>query len=127
MFNINSLFEKEKKSDEPSLTVKGTVANFEKEVIKDSGIVLIDFWATWCPPCKMIAPILETVAKEKNGEIKVVKVDVDKEPALAQMFQISSIPTLVLFNKGKMVNSISGAMPKAQLLKWVYASIENSK
>ena len=127
MFNINSLFEKEKKSDEPSLTVKGTVANFEKEVIKDSGIVLIDFWATWCPPCKMIAPILETVAKEKNGEIKVVKVDVDKEPSLAQMFQISSIPTLVLFNKGKMVNSISGAMPKAQLLKWVYASIENSK
>ncbi|MEK7432018.1 MAG: thioredoxin TrxC [Cyanobacteriota bacterium] len=96
---------------------------FDKEVLNWPGIVLVDFWATWCPPCKMIAPILESISKEKAGEIKVVKVNTEEERLLAGKYQISSIPTLILFDNGRQINQVSGAMPKEKLLNWIYSSI----
>ena len=99
--------------------IKVTTASFEKEVLKWPGTVLVDFWATWCPPCRMIAPILDSLSKEKSGQLKVAKVNVDEEPQLSARYNISSIPTLIIFQNGKIVQQASGAMPKAQLIKWV--------
>lgn len=103
--------------------LNGSNANFEKEVLQWPGIVLVDFWATWCPPCKMIAPVLESISKEKAGEIKIVKVNTDQEGLLSAKYQISSIPTLILFENGRQINRIAGAIPKQKLLEWVYSSI----
>lgn len=91
-----------------------TSDNFETEVIKSDKPVLIDFWATWCGPCKMIAPIVEEVAND-HPEIKVVKVNVDDAGDLATAFGIVSIPTLVLVKDGKVVNQVVGYVPKAKI------------
>lgn len=107
----------------PDKPINITASNFEIEVLKEPGIVLLDFWATWCPPCRMITPILNDIAKEKRGEIKIGKIDTDKENLLASQFQISSIPTLILFYNGKVINRISGAMPKQNLLNWINSSL----
>jgi thioredoxin 2 len=107
----------------PDSPINITSSNFEKEVIKHPGIILLDFWATWCPPCRMIAPILNEIAREKKGEIKIGKIDTDKENSLAYEFQISSIPTLILFQNGKQINRISGAMSKQNLLNWINSSL----
>ena len=93
-----------------------TEQNFESEVIKSTSPVLVDFWAEWCGPCKMIGPIIEEIAAELQGKLKVGKVNVDNEGNLAAKFNIMSIPTLLVFKNGEVVNQITGAMPKAQLL-----------
>ncbi|MFN8674389.1 MAG: thioredoxin TrxC [Candidatus Sericytochromatia bacterium] len=100
----------------PNEPVKVTKDTFNKEVLEHPGIVLVDFWAPWCGPCRMVGPILEKIAKEKAGEIKVVKIDTDQEGELAYKYQISSIPTLMVFENGKKLNQVSGAMQKAPLL-----------
>ena len=92
-----------------------TDANFDEEVLKSDIPVLVDFWATWCGPCKMIAPVVEEIAKENEGKIKVGKVNVDEEQRLAIRFRISSIPTLLVFKNGELANKAVGYMPKAQL------------
>ncbi|HIV17443.1 MAG TPA: thioredoxin [Candidatus Alectryocaccobium stercorigallinarum] len=92
-----------------------TDANFDEEVLKSDIPVLVDFWATWCGPCKMIAPVVEEIAKENEGKIKVGKVNVDEEQRLAIRFGISSIPTLLVFKNGEQVNKAVGYMPKEQL------------
>lgn len=96
--------------------IKLTKDNFEKEVKNSDLPVLIDFWATWCGPCMMLSPIIEEVAKETEGKVKVCKVNVDEERELAGAFSIASIPTLVVMKEGKVVNSAVGYRNKEQVL-----------
>ncbi len=98
--------------------------NFEQEVIKSDLPVLIDFWAEWCMPCKMIAPIVEQLAEEFSGKLKVGKLDVDSNPQTSMKYGIRSIPTLLLFKDGKPVDQIIGAVPKNVILDKILPHIE---
>ena len=100
-----------------------TDANFENEVIKSDIPVLIDFWATWCGPCKAIAPIVEDLAKEYDGKVKVGKVDVDDNQQTAIKYGIRSIPTLLIMKNGKVNDTIVGAVPKAQIVEKLNAAL----
>ena len=90
---------------------------FEEEVLKNSKPVIVDYWAEWCGPCRMIAPVLEEIAAEYAEKIEVVKLNVDENPKVAQKYQILAIPTLNVFQNGEVVKQIKGAKPKAALLK----------
>ena len=105
------------------LTVEVTDANFQQEVMKSETPVLIDFWAAWCGPCKMIGPVVEEIAKEYEGKLKVGKVDVDNNPEISVQFGIRSIPTLMVFKGGKVVEQIIGAVPKKNLMEKVLPHI----
>ncbi len=89
--------------------------NFNQEVLNSDKPVLMDFWAPWCGPCRMVVPLVEEIAKERS-DIKVVKINVDEEQELAMQFGVMSIPTLVVMKNGKIVNQVTGARPKAQIL-----------
>ena len=96
------------------ITVEDT--NFGMEVLQSEKPVLVDFWAIWCGPCKMIAPVVEELANEYDGKLKVAKMDVDANPKTAMQFGIRSIPTLLIFKGGQVVEQIIGAVPKRHLL-----------
>lgn len=89
---------------------------FERDVLRSGKAVLVDFWAQWCPPCHMIAPLLDEIAAERPDTLTVIKINADENPELARDYQVLSLPTLILFRDGRPVRSIVGARPKARLL-----------
>ena len=95
-----------------------TQENFQTEVLDAKGTVLVDFWAAWCGPCRMLSPVVDEVAAELSG-VKVGKVNIDEQPDLAAQFDVMSIPTLVVFKDGKVVNQSVGVIPKEAILKMV--------
>ncbi len=97
--------------------------NFEQEVIKSDKAVLIDFWAVWCGPCKIIAPIVEELASEYEGKLKVGKLDVDENQQTSIKYGVRSIPTLLIFKDGKVKDQIIGAVPKAQIVQRLNSAI----
>lgn len=101
------------------MEVKLTSANFEKEVIQAKVAVLVDFWAPWCGPCKMIAPYVEELAKEFEGKLRVAKLNVDEVPDIATRYTVMSIPTLLVFKEGKVMDKKVGAMTKRDLAKFI--------
>ena len=104
-------------------TAKVTDASFEADVLKSSEPVVVDFWAEWCGPCKMIGPSLEEIATEMQGKIKIAKVNVDENPGVAGKLGIRSIPTLMLFKDGKLAAQKVGAAPKGELVKWINSAV----
>ena len=98
-----------------SKTVMVTDDSFAVEVEQHAGLTVVDFWATWCGPCRMIAPILEQLSEEFEGKVKVTKLDVDANQKTAMRFQVRSIPTLLFFKDGKLVDQVIGAVPKPAL------------
>jgi thioredoxin 1 len=104
-------------------TNKVTDASFEADVLKSAEPVVVDFWAEWCGPCKMIAPALEEIATEMSGKVKVAKINVDENPGVAGQLGIRSIPTLMLFKDGKLAAQKVGAAPKGELVKWINGAI----
>ncbi len=103
--------------------VEVTEETFEQEVLRSEIPVVVDFWAVWCGPCRMIAPIVEELAAEYEGRIKFAKVDVDRNPNLAIRYNVMSIPTLGVFRNGEMVGRLIGYMPKAELRRRIEAAV----
>jgi thioredoxin 1 len=92
-----------------------TRSDFDTQVLQSDQPVLVDFWATWCPPCRALAPVLDAVAQDYQGKAKIVKIDIDAEPEIADRYGIRSIPTLILFKNGEKVSELVGAHPKKTL------------
>jgi thioredoxin len=99
--------------------VQFTDANFEQEVLKSEKPVLVDFWAPWCAPCRKVGPVVEELAESYNGRVKVGKVNVDDNSKTAEAYNVMTIPTLVLFNKGGVMDKLVGALPKERLEKLI--------
>ena len=104
----------ESDKEEPCMKIVNTE---EFNALMNEDAVLVDFFATWCGPCKMLTPVLESVANKLDGKVKIVKVDVDESPDLAQRFSIMSVPTMILFKKGQQAAAFSGYMPEAMLMQ----------
>jgi thioredoxin 1 len=105
-------------NQEETMEIKLTESNFQSEVVDSRKKVLVDFWAEWCAPCRMLSPLISEVAEE-NAELKVGKVNVDEEISLAQKFGITSIPTLILFENGKIQRTSVGCIPKEKILEFI--------
>ncbi len=102
---------------------KVTDATFDQDVLKASEPVVVDIWAEWCGPCKMIAPALEEISKSLSGKVKIVKLNVDENPGTAAKFGIMSIPTLMLFKNGELASRQVGAAPKQKLEQWITGAV----
>ena len=98
-------------------------SDFESQVLKSAGPVVVDFWAEWCGPCRQIAPALEEIAGSLNGRVKIVKLNVDENPQTASKYGVMSIPTLMIFKNGEMASHQVGAAPKQKLEQWITASV----
>jgi thioredoxin 1 len=95
--------------------IKATSSSWEQDVMQADGLVLVDFWAVWCGPCQMVAPVVEEIAGEYKGKLKVVKLNTDENPDIASKYRIMGIPTLMFFKNGAAVDQVVGAVPKSQL------------
>jgi thioredoxin 1 len=102
---------------------KVTDATFDQAVLKASGPVVVDFWAEWCGPCRMISPALEEISNSLNGKVTILKLNVDENPATAAKYGVMSIPTLMLFTGGQLASRQVGAAPKQKLEQWITASV----
>ena len=107
-----------------SKPVEITDSDFDEQVVKSELPVLVDFWAPWCAPCRMVAPVLEDIADKKKGTIKICKVNVDENPGVAQTYGIRSIPTLILFKQGQVACRMVGVSPQAEIEKEIEAAIK---
>lgn len=92
-----------------------TTSTWDKEIIQNQGLTMVDFWAVWCGPCRMIAPTVEELAKEYAGKVKVAKLNTDENPDIASLYKIMGIPTIIFFRNGEKVHQIVGAVPKPQM------------
>jgi thioredoxin 1 len=99
------------------MTTTVTEQSFDEEVLKSDKPVIVDFWAEWCGPCHAVAPVLDRIVEERNGDLKLVKVNIDEQPALSQRFGVQSIPTMILFKNGEPAAAAIGAQPKPALEK----------
>lgn len=104
-------------------TVKVDKNNFQSDVLQSKEPVVVDFWAEWCGPCKMIAPALDEISTELSGKVKIVKVNIDENPELATQFGVRSIPTLLLFKGGEVADMKVGAAPKTALSHWINSAV----
>ncbi|MSO64243.1 MAG: thioredoxin TrxA [Alphaproteobacteria bacterium] len=105
------------------MTTKVTDQSFEKDVLKAIGPVLVDYWAEWCGPCRMIAPALEEIAKEMQGKLTIAKINIDENPQTPSKYGVRGIPTLMLFKNGQVASTKVGALPKGKLVEWLNGSI----
>jgi thioredoxin 1 len=104
-------------------TTKVTDQSFENDVLKASGPVLVDYWAEWCGPCRMIAPALEEISKEMQGKLTVAKLNIDENPQTPSKYGVRGIPTLMLFKNGAVASTKVGALPKSKLVDWINSAL----
>jgi thioredoxin 1 len=100
-----------------------TDASFEADVLQSDTPVLVDFWAEWCLPCRKVSPLLEEIASEMAGKVKIVKVNIDENPELTRAYRIMSVPTLTIFREGRAVKSVAGARPKRDLVRLIESAL----
>jgi thioredoxin 1 len=112
-------------AEKAGTTIEVSDASFSTDVLSSDKPVLVDFWATWCGPCKMVAPVLEEIASERADQLTIAKLDVDANPETARDFQVVSIPTMILFKDGQPVKRIVGAKGKAALLRELSGAVPN--
>ena len=105
------------------LTKAVTDETFKQDVLNSTGAVLVDFWAEWCGPCRMVGPILDDIAKEMEGKLTIAKVNIDENPMTPNEYAVRGIPTMLLFKDGKLLDTKVGASPKGQLKEWIAGNI----